>query len=142
MRILCGLLATAFVLGALGCGFDSEWRALEGADTPGITGRWIGRWESKVNGHNGDLRAIVTPAENGEYDVWYKATWGKVLSGDFRVTMLPEPAADRVNFTGAKDLGQLMGGLYQYRGWANEQAFYSTYTSEDDQGTFQMQRPN
>lgn len=134
------------IASAVGCSFESQWNALDGKAAQGITGRWAGRWESKTNGHEGDLKAIVAATDQPHvYDVWYKASWAVALSGDFRVTMYGEPALEngtpRVNFTGSKDLGTLMGGVFQYRGWASDDAFYSTYTSEGDQGIFHMTRP-
>ncbi len=140
-RRFIAAMVLALACACAGCGkFESNWRALEGVETDGITGRWVGRWESKTSGHTGDLKAIVTRTGERSYETWYKATWGKALSNDYRVIMLTEPDRDKLRFTGTKDMGGVFG-VFQYRGWASEDVYYSTYTSNDDQGTFHMTRP-
>lgn len=134
-------LTLALLITCVGCSrFDADWKALEGVETEGITGRWVGRWESKTSGHSGDLKAIVTRIDERTYETWYKATWGKALTNDYRVVMLTVRDGDKLRFTGTKDMGGMFG-VFQYRGWATPEAYYSTYTSNDDQGTFHMTRP-
>jgi hypothetical protein len=128
--------------------FNREWRqaGMKAARTGEITGRWDGRWHSGANGHNGQLRAIVTAAGTHHCDVKFDAAFAHwvtlfiTVHADYIVRMEVGAATNGVSFRGSKDLGFFAGGTYTYEGWANVTNFFSTYKSKYDHGTFQMQR--
>jgi hypothetical protein len=147
MKATVSLFVTAGLV-LCGCStFNREWReaAKDPLPTNGITGRWQGHWASAVNGHHGDLRALVTSADANHCDVRFRAAYKKWVTVHFGYTVRMEvvPATNgMVRFRGREDLGWLAGGTYTYEGHATPTDFFSTYDSKHDHGTFQMKRPD
>ncbi|HVR73379.1 MAG TPA: hypothetical protein VMT52_03570 [Planctomycetota bacterium] len=147
MGLLSARLPAATVLAALlvGCSsFERDWQAA-GADlapvVDPIRGRWEGSWRSDVSGHEGALRCLVSASEDGSLVARYRAEYGCCFSFEYSVPMVVEREDDACRFTGSADLGWLAGGVYHYEGRADGKAYTSTYTSEDDHGTFTLARP-
>jgi hypothetical protein len=142
IRLAFVLLVTFGVLG--GCSsFNQQWNARRKELQPvhPLAGLWTGTWQSDKSDHGGSLRAIVTPGEEeGKYEAWYFATYGGVLTFDYKVNMTASADDRRMTFEGEADLGAA-GGVYQYKGHADGAVFFSTYTSSGDHGTFKMTRP-
>lgn len=137
--------ATGFFLS--GCSsFKYEWRqaAKNPIPTEDITGRWEGRWKSDSNGHQDNLRCLITKVDERNYDAKFHAAYKKWITVHFGYTVRLEarPGTNGVAFTGSENLGVLAGGVYTYEGHANPTNFSSTYDSKYDRGTFQMKRPN
>jgi len=128
-----------------GCStFERDWKRAASAPTGGIAGRWIGRWQSDVNGHNDQLRCLVTPSTNGTYSARYHARYTKwFLRFTFGYTVPLSVATHdgRFEFTGESNLGWYAGGVYRYNGSATATNFTSRYDSKYDRGTFEMKRP-
>lgn len=137
------LLLTALCLG--GCStFEREWKRPASESTSDITGRWIGRWRSDANGHNDQLRCVVSPPTNGIYTARFHARYTKWFlrftfgyTAQLRVTS----HEGRHEFAGESDLGWYAGGVYRYKGTATATSFTSRYDSKYDRGTFEMKRP-
>jgi hypothetical protein len=141
-------LRTIILTALLFCGcsrFESEWRrAVSGPiSTNSIAGPWEGRWLSTVNGHTDKLRAIITEAHEGDYDVKFRAAYKKGITFHFGYTVRMEVASSNgvIAFHGAEDLGMFAGGIYTYVGHATPTNFFSTYDSKYDRGIFEMKRP-
>ena len=129
--LLVGVLAT-------GCSsFNHAWRNPP-ADSPGIAGRWEGRWQSARTRHNGALRAIMTPQAARRYDARFRATYASVLSAEYGVTLYVKQRGSRSEFRGTADLG--VWGRYETTGYATATRFHATYRSKFDYGTFEMRR--
>jgi hypothetical protein len=147
MKAIWGAVVVAALM-TCGCSrFNRDWRELAPQPTPtdDITGRWEGRWESHVNGHNDVLRAIITAAGERNYDVRFRAAYKKGITIHFGYTVRMEATPSTngiVTFHGREDLGFLAGGTYTYKGEATPTNFFSTYDSKYDRGTFQMRRPD
>jgi hypothetical protein len=130
-----------------GCStFERNWRAaeqtLERHDD--LTGRWEGTWRSEVNGHNDQLRCLMTPLTNGLHAARFHAKYKKGIfrfSFGYSVPLQVRRANDVFRFEGEADLGWLAGGIYRCKGSATATNFFSTYRSKYDHGTFQMTRP-
>jgi hypothetical protein len=121
-----------------GCSsFDRAWRNPP-AQTAGIGGRWEGRWQSARSGHDGKLRAIITPQTAARYDARFRATYRSVLSAEYGVTLDVKQRGPRSEFRGAADLG--VWGRYETTGYATTTQFHATYRSKFDHGTFEMRR--
>jgi hypothetical protein len=121
-----------------GCSsFDRSWRNPP-AQSAGIAGRWEGRWQSARTGHNGKLRAIITPQTVSRYDARFRATYRSVLSAEYGVTLNVKQRGARSQFRGAADLG--VWGRYETTGFATRTQFLAAYRSKFDHGTFEMQR--
>ena len=146
------LLSATALLSAGGCAFDRDWRRMKRADfaatdvtakpSDPLAGRWEGRWVSASNGHNGKLRAIVTPVDANTYRVEYDAMFFAFLRAGYGTNLTATRQPDgKINFEGQEDLGKLAGGVYRYRGSADGKSFTSTYESSYDHGTFEMTRP-
>jgi hypothetical protein len=138
------LLAIA-LLALLSCGcssFNREWRRVQ--NTPvrldSLEGRWEGRWLSDANGHNGNLRCLITHTNGTEYAARFRATYLWVLRFSYTVPLQVEPHDGGWRFHGAEDLGKAAGGLYRYTGTATATNFHSTYDSKYDHGVFEMNR--
>lgn len=63
------------------CTFERDWRAAQKHPVPAdhLAGLWEGTWLSHYNGHNGTLRAIITPCGNGRYIGQYKGTFAWIV---------------------------------------------------------------
>ena len=151
--ILRGWIQLGFLsllVGATGCSsFNREWREAGNKPAPAssLAGRWEGRWQSEANGHNDQLRAIITTADTNHHDVKFDAAFKHWLTlfitihADYTVRMESSAATNGVTFRGSEDLGWLSGGVYTYEGRADGTNFFSTYKSKYDWGTFEMKRP-
>ena len=140
------LPACVAVLLLCGCStFNYEWRQAVKKPIPtnNITGRWTGRWISQANGHNDQLRCLITQVDKTHYDAKFHAAYKTWITFHFGYTARLEtrPGRNDVTFHGAADLGLLAGGIYTYDGQASATNFFSTYDSKYDRGIFQMQRP-
>lgn len=139
-------LVVAFWLS--GCStFERDWKAAAQTSfgTNGaIAGRWEGTWRSEVNGHNDQLRCLMTPLTNGLHSARYHAKYKKGIfrfSFGYTIPLQVRRANDAFQFEGEADLGWLAGGIYRCEGSATATNFLSTYRSKYDHGTFQMERP-
>jgi hypothetical protein len=120
-----------------GCSsFDRTWRNPP-AQSAGIAGRWEGRWQS-ATGHDGKLRAIITPQTTARYDARFRATYRSVLSAEYGVTLHVKQRGPRFQFRGAANLG--VWGRYETTGYATRTQFRAAYRSKFDHGTFEMRR--
>ena len=148
-RIGLGLIAVTLASCA-GAKFNRDWDAAVAAHQSGETakspveGPWTGTWLSHVNGHNGDLRCLVTPAEDGAdstYDFRYHATWGSFFQGGFTPQFTVKPDGKRgLRVKGEEDLG--IFGSFQHDGWIKGDTFEATYASDmGDHGVFELARP-
>lgn len=143
-----GALFPACLAALIFCGcstFNYEWRQAVKKPIPtnNITGRWEGRWISQANGHNDQLRCLITQVDEAHYAAKFHAAYKTWITFHFGYTARLEtkPAAHGVTFHGTADLGLLAGGVYTYDGRADPTNFFSTYDSKYDRGVFQMQRP-
>ncbi|HAV65026.1 MAG TPA: hypothetical protein DCY13_21980, partial [Verrucomicrobiales bacterium] len=75
-------LLLMFVLALTGCSFNRDYRkALVQPVVPGsIEGAWTGTWLSGKNGHNGELRGIITRLEGNTYETRFKARFWKIFT--------------------------------------------------------------
>jgi hypothetical protein len=131
-----------------GCSsFERAWREAEHQPraTNSIAGPWKGTWRSEANGHNDQLRCILTPLTNGIYAARFHARYKKVIPFTFSYTVpltaTNASSSEKVPFRGSANLGWYAGGIYSYEGTASLTNFFSTYDSKYDRGTFQMTRP-
>jgi hypothetical protein len=131
------------VLVSTGCSFNRDWRRVASSPTPqnDIAGPWIGHWRSDVNGHNGQLRSIVTAHAPNAYMAHYRARFWKIFAASYSVPLSVTNMDGEFRFSGTSNLGALGGGLYNYEGSASPAAFQSTYRSKHDHGTFVLRRP-
>jgi hypothetical protein len=130
--------------GVIGCSsFNREWRAAQPAIEPAPTmaGRWAGTWQSAVNGHQGQLRAILTPTEHGKVDARFRARFWRIMAYSYRLELGVESTSPgHWVFEGEADLGWLAGGRFRCRGTTLTNELRATYESKRDHGTFTMSR--
>ena len=151
MRTICfrvrlsGLVLLApLLLLAAGCSSfnrDYQQALLKGVPRDGIEGPWVGSWLSDKNGHNGELRGIITKVEGDRYETRFKARFWKIFTFTSEAEFEMQPHNEGFEFFGTKQLGWLAGGEYLYEGRVNNEKFFSTYQNKWDKGTFQMERP-
>ncbi len=144
-RFLCFLITLAS-LSLSGCGFNHEYKkalaAYEAGRYEAPAGPWAGEWTTTTNGHSGDLRAIVTPAENepGSYDFRYHATWAKILSGGYKVRFPVEKRGSHYVVDGEQNLGFF--GTFGHKATIDSDSFDATYSNDKgDLGNFSLRRP-
>ena len=142
-QVVRGVALTALLV-LSGCStFSRDWQAAAAKPTPAnsIAGRWEGKWVSDHNGHQGQLRALIRPLDNGQYEARYHAKYGGIFSFGMETKLDVKAAADGPwQFSGEENLGGFYG-LYRYAGKASATNFFSTYKASFDHGTFQMTRP-
>ncbi len=127
-----------------GCStFNRDWQAAAKLPAPAgsIEGAWDGTWKSDHNGHNGNLRAIITRVDANTYQARFRAKYMTVLSFGQETRLTGTKAGNAHEFAGQNDLGKAYGGIYYYQGNATPERFFSTYKCSIDHGTFQMTRP-
>lgn len=149
-RLHCRLIKAGLALFCLsmfaGCSsFDKRWNETASIAVPAdsIEGRWEGVWLSKVNGHTGPLRCIITKKGEHQHQAEFHAKYKRLITLSFGYTVLlkVERHGDEFRFEGEADLGWLAGGVYKYAGKATLSFLDCTYRSKRDQGTFEMRRP-
>jgi hypothetical protein len=136
------VIVTAAALGLFACGcssFNRDWKAAGKVPAPpGLGGRWEGTWKSEVNGHNGNLRCLISPTSpTNHYDALFHAKYLKMFSFTYPVELTATNAGNIFHFTGSADLGAA-GGVFHYDGTADAARFLATYSSKKDHGTFEM----
>ncbi len=126
--------------------FDRQWaESLRSgsSDSAAPTGCWTGRWKSESTGHTGQLRCIISAdsRDTRACHCLYHATWGKLLSGSFRVdAKLDKRSAQEWKIRGQRDLGVLLGGTFTQEGIISQDQFRSHYNSKLDHGVLEMTR--
>ena len=144
---LVGLIALLQVMILAGCStFNRDWKSasVQPPAPGGIEGAWQGTWLSHSNGHTGRLRAIITRDLTGAYETRFHATFWKVFSTGYTVTLRVKPDRDVLRLVGREDLGSFMFyelGEYAYDGTATATEFKCNYQSKKDSGIFEMTRP-
>lgn len=141
-------LALLLIAAAVGCStFNRDWKAAAAKPIGGgsLEGAWEGTWLSHTNGHSGDLRAIITKDDAGAYRTRFHATYWKIFSGEYTVTLNARRSGDAFLLEGRKDLGTIFLwyrlGEYSYEGKSTDTEFKCTYRSSKDGGVFELTRP-
>ena len=139
------LLGFFAALIAVGCSsFNRDWKKAAGQPIQGIEGRWIGRWHSDHNQHNGVLRCLISKKEVDLYETRFHAKYKLsilTISYPYNMVMTINSNGDTYNFKGEANLGRLAGGVYQYDGTGTTNNLAINYRSPKDHGTFRLQRP-
>jgi hypothetical protein len=104
------------------------------------TGCWEGCWASHTSSHNGRLSAIITRCTDTSYHVRFHATFFKLFSYEYEITMQAVERDGTWYFSGQKDLGKLAGGMYTYHATVTPCDFNATYRTCKDHGVFVMHR--
>ena len=145
MRARICLLLLSVLLLAGGCSsFNRDWNKAADQSFEGMEGRWVGRWHSNYNQHNGVLRCLITKREGNTYHTRFHAKykWGFItVSYPYDMDMTLTPAGEIFNFTGQADLGKLAGGLYHYDGNGYVERRDSNFRADKDHGNFELERP-
>jgi hypothetical protein len=140
------LLLLVPAAGLAGCSrFNRDWRAAQPAAPPasGIDGPWQGTWLSAANGHQGQLRAILTRTGEDTYHARFRARFWGVLAYSYSLNLEVQPATHGYwRLEGGADLGRLAGGRYECRGTASTHELFATYESKRDRGRFSLSRPS
>ena len=128
-----------------GCfGFHYQWHHSQGNDnqaTNSIEGSWTGSWQSTHSTHGGKLRCVIRQSSPDSYTFLYRATWARVISGNFEIECTVSRDQDEWRFAGEKDLG-ILGGKFSHSGVGSPAEIQATYLSEKgDKGTFKLSRP-
>lgn len=147
-RLSFSLAACVLSLGLASCsiGFNRDWQdaaqAAPSRSPKDLSGAWQGTWRSEQNGHEGQLRAIVSvkDAKAGVYAFRYHATYGKIFSATYEADHMATRRGGSYTLTGEKDLGHMVG-VYHFTGTATPTNFKASYKSSDDHGVFLMSRP-
>ena len=130
---------------AIGCSsFNREWKKTAGQPIQGIEGRWIGRWHSDHNQHNGVLRCLINKKEGNLYETRFHAKYKLsilTISYPYNMVMTINSSGDTYNFKGEANLGRLAGGVYRYDDIGTTNNLAINYRSPKDHGTFRLQRP-
>lgn len=124
------------------CSFEMNWHAAKRQPPPcdNLAGLWEGTWESNYNGHDGKLRAIITPCGPGRYRAQYHATFAFVVPYAYETIHTASEQGGVTYFSGVQDLGPLAGGVYRYNGRADGETFVASYRADKDHGVFRMRR--
>jgi hypothetical protein len=138
------LLALFATLITVGCSsFNRDWKKAAGQAIQGIEGRWIGRWHSDHNQHNGVLRCLISKKEGDLYEARFHAKYKLsilTISYPYDMVMTINSSGDTYNFKGEANLGRLAGGVYRYDGTGTTNNLAINYRSPKDHGTFRLQR--
>jgi hypothetical protein len=134
------VLAVGLAFSAPGCVSPSFRKAWQSADASMSAQRWEGRWESYVNGHQGPLRAVLSPGEGERVRAQFEAGW-KCFVSVFDVSLEVRRRGKTVRLTGEHDLKSCVGGgVYHYRGEVKGDVLWTEYRSARDHGFFELRR--
>jgi len=145
MKKLSHLLLPLIGLFLCSCGtFERQWKQsvadYQSGKVAAPAGPWVGTWTTKTNGHTGDLRAIITPDDSGNYKFHYHATWGKFFSGAYQVKFPVTGNGGHYRADGEKSLGVF--GTFGHKATITRNSFQATYSNQKgDLGDFSMKRP-
>lgn len=141
LRIICLCLLAGSLSSCTG--WPGGWRkARTSATADGLSGAWLGTWESSRNGHHGKLRCAVFPTADGKkWEYRYRATWAGFLCAGFtvRCTAVPE-GPGRWKVHGEKDLGAVFGGLFRHEAQVSGNQMRATYSAKVDEGVMELRR--
>ena len=130
-----------------GCmGFHYQWHHSKGRFTQSsptdIEGLWSGSWESSTTKHSGKLRCVVRKTSPDSYSFHYRATWARIISGNFKINCTVTSDNEKWRFSGEKNLG-ILGGKFSHHGTASLNTIQAIYHSEQgEEGTFELHRPD
>jgi hypothetical protein len=140
------LMLSCFTLLLLGgcSSFNREWKEAAQKPAQGVEGRWIGRWHSDYNQHEGPLRCLITKKGENTYSTRFHAKYklGFLTIGyPYDMNMTITRGGEAYAFKGQADLGWLAGGVYRYDGNGTNAGIDMNYRASEDFGTFKMERP-
>ena len=144
MRI--GTFCVLVALAACGCSkFETDWRSdavrKMAADRDELAGRWKGGWKSEKSGHSGSLRAIVTKLDDDTYRARFDASWALLMRFGYEMELTPDRRDGVVYVSGEENIGNNLGGVYEYDGKADGKVFRCNYRTRNDYGYFRLTRP-
>jgi hypothetical protein len=143
-RQLAAVALLAVVASIAGCTPFSNFRqqCACAARRPAVdpAGCWAGSWQACTSSHKGCLDAIITNCDNTQFNVRFHATFFKVFSYEYEITLTAYEQDGVWHFHGQKDLGKLAGGMYYYDGTVTATDFRATYRTCKDNGVFVMCR--
>jgi hypothetical protein len=124
--------------------FHCQWHHSKGrltqSDPVDIKGLWSGSWESSTTNHGGKLRCVIRKTSPNSYSFHYRATWARIISGNFKINCTVTRDNEKWLFSGAKNLG-ILGGKFSHSGNASLNEIQAIYHSEQgDEGTFELHR--
>lgn len=138
---LLGLFAAIF---AIGCSsFERDWKMAKNQSVDGIEGRWVGRWHSDYNQHNGVLRCLISKKSGNLHETRFHAKYKLgllTISYPYDTDMSITQKGASYAFKGEADLGWLAGGIYRYDGNGTSASIEMNYRASKDFGTFKLQR--
>jgi hypothetical protein len=143
-RIFIILIAMLFLPGCIG--FHYQWHHSKGSkqqhETASIEGLWSGSWQSAKSKHGGKLRCVIRKSSADSYTFLYRATWARVISGNFKIKCIVTSDKEKWQFSGEKNLGTL-GGKFSHSGIGSPARIQAKYHSEKgDEGIFELRRPS
>lgn len=105
-----------------------------------LSGVWSGKWSSQSTGHSGPMNADFRRLNSCQYEVTFTGKFCKLIPFRYRTVLHSTIDADGVvQLTGSRYLGPLVG-TFRFRGTVNGNCLTARYWSEDDCGTFTMNR--
>jgi len=134
------LSAILFLPGCIG--FHYQWHhsrsSGQQAKTESIEGLWTGSWQSSHSTHSGKLRCVIRKSSPDSYTFLYRATWARIISGNFNIKCIVTKDKEEWLFSGEKDLG-ILGGKFSHTGIGSPAGIRATYLSEmGDEGIFEL----
>lgn len=128
--------SVSHVLAAL---FNDRSRFKRRWNDPAAAGqRWQGEWVSQSNGHQGELKCLLTPRDGNNFEADFFAVYGGFFKVAYHVSLQGRAADGKIVLEGEADLGKLAGGVYHYAGTLDDAALDCTYKCAYDHGTFHL----
>ena len=102
--------------------------------------RWAGTWQKDDDpNYGGDLHCTVKQVDDQNWQARFTGYCGRQFA--YEITMEGRGEGDTVLFKGEADLGEQDGGLYQWTGRIERDAFAGQYVSSTGKkGSFAMSR--
>jgi hypothetical protein len=104
----------------------------------GLQGRWEGEWISEVNGHRGALRCLLRKTTPDAYEALFYAVYCGALRVSYLVPLHGHTSGGKLLMDGEMDIGRMAGGIYSYKGEADEKEFNCAYRCKYDHGAFHL----
>lgn len=105
-----------------------------------VQGVWRGQWRSQSTGHQGPMRVVITPTNQGTYQARFTGRFAAVIPFAYRAELIPMTKQDGSTvLTSTKKLGPILGS-YQMQTQVTGNTLSGQFQAAGDRGSIHMQR--
>jgi len=105
-----------------------------------VQGVWRGQWRSQSTGHQGPMRVVISPTNQGTYQARFTGRFAAIIPFAYRAELVPVTTHDgRTILSSSKKLGPILGS-YQMQTEVTGDTLSGDFQAAGDRGSIHMQR--